>query len=162
MSSNTNSRSSPSGGNGTNSNSDRPRLTDAEKKQNHIASEQKRRQAIRMGFDRLAAMTPGMHGMGRSEATVLSNAVNEIKRQTEIKERLKRKLMKENPDITSDWFEKFYTDNVPAAAANVFTVRPGAAPAPASSSALNSPSGSNTGSTGSSSQGKSKRIKTEK
>jgi len=67
MSSTTNSRASPSTGNGSGSNSDRPRLTDAEKKQNHILSEQKRRQAIRMGFDRLAAMTPGMNGMGRSE-----------------------------------------------------------------------------------------------
>jgi hypothetical protein len=61
MSSNINSRNSPSGGNGSGSNNpDRPRLTDAEKKQNHILSEQKRRQAIRQGFDRLAAMTPGM------------------------------------------------------------------------------------------------------
>ena len=67
MSSANNSRSSPFAGNGSGSNTDRPRLTDAEKKQNHILSEQKRRQAIRMGFDRLAAMTPGMHGLGRSE-----------------------------------------------------------------------------------------------
>lgn len=66
-STNNNSRSSPSAGNGSGSNTDRPRLTDAEKKQNHILSEQKRRQAIRMGFDRLAAMTPGMNGLGRSE-----------------------------------------------------------------------------------------------
>ena len=70
MSSNNNSRSSPSAGTGSGSNSnDRPRLTDAEKKQNHILSEQKRRQAIRMGFDRLAAMTPGMNGLGRSEVS---------------------------------------------------------------------------------------------
>jgi hypothetical protein len=62
MSANMNSLNSPSGGgNGSGSNNnDRPRLTDAEKKQNHILSEQKRRQAIRQGFDRLAAMTPGM------------------------------------------------------------------------------------------------------
>ena len=33
---------------------DKPRLTEQEKKNNHIASEQKRRQAIREGFDRLA------------------------------------------------------------------------------------------------------------
>lgn len=68
-STNNNSRSSPSAGNGSGSNTDRPRLTDAEKKQNHILSEQKRRQAIRMGFDRLAAMTPGMNGLGRSEVS---------------------------------------------------------------------------------------------
>lgn len=109
MSSNANSRNSPSaGGNGSGGNNDRPRLTDAEKKQNHIISEQKRRQAIRQGFDRLAAMTPGMAGMGRSEAAVLNAAVGEIKTQTDLKARLKRKIMSENPSVTSEWFEAFY------------------------------------------------------
>jgi heteromeric Ino2p/Ino4p transcription factor len=51
--------------------SDRPRLTEAQKKENHIRSEQKRREAIRDGFDRLAAIVPGMEGQGRSEAVVL-------------------------------------------------------------------------------------------
>ncbi|KAG9714418.1 hypothetical protein KCU73_g16218, partial [Aureobasidium melanogenum] len=44
---------------------DKPRLTEQEKKNNHIASEQKRRQAIREGFDRLAEIVPGMSGQGR-------------------------------------------------------------------------------------------------
>ena len=38
---------------------DKTRLTEAEKKQNHIISEQKRRQAIRQDFDRLSTITPG-------------------------------------------------------------------------------------------------------
>jgi heteromeric Ino2p/Ino4p transcription factor len=159
MSSHANSRSSPSGGNGSASNSDRPRLTDAEKKQNHILSEQKRRQAIRMGFDRLAAMTPGMNGLGRSEATVLSHAVDEIKKQTAIKERIKRKLLKDHPDVDEAWFENFYKEGLveTTAAAAAAQIQPPAIP-------LGSPAPSNTSSTGSgssSSKGKSKRVKRE-
>jgi heteromeric Ino2p/Ino4p transcription factor len=52
-------------------NREKPRLTEQEKKSNHIASEQKRRQAIRDGFDRLASIVPGMAGQGRSENLVL-------------------------------------------------------------------------------------------
>lgn len=55
--------------------SPKSRLTDQEKKNNHIASEQKRRQAIREGFDRLATIVPGMEGQGRSEAIVLDATV---------------------------------------------------------------------------------------
>ncbi|KXL42751.1 hypothetical protein M433DRAFT_349970 [Acidomyces richmondensis BFW] len=51
------------------------RLTEAQKKQNHIVSEQKRREAIRAGFDQLASLVPGMAGQGRSEAVVLQATV---------------------------------------------------------------------------------------
>jgi len=51
--------------------SDRPRLSEQEKKNNHIASEQKRRLAIREGFDRLTEIVPGLEGQGRSESIVL-------------------------------------------------------------------------------------------
>ncbi|GAB1311235.1 Transcription factor [Madurella fahalii] len=55
---------------------DRPRpLTEAEKKANHIASEQKRRQAIREGFDRLSEIVPGLKGQARSEALVLNKTL---------------------------------------------------------------------------------------
>ncbi|CAI7627343.1 unnamed protein product [Penicillium palitans] len=50
---------------------DKPRLTDQEKKSNHIASEQKRRAAIREGFDRLTEL-------GRSESIVLQKTVDFI------------------------------------------------------------------------------------
>lgn len=56
-------------------NKEKPRLTEQEKKSNHIASEQKRRQAIREGYDRVADITPGMKGQGRSEALVLNAAI---------------------------------------------------------------------------------------
>ena len=60
---------------------DKPRLTEQEKKNNHIASEQKRRQAIREGFDRLANLVPGMEGQGRSESLVLNGAIIYLKEQ---------------------------------------------------------------------------------
>lgn len=50
---------------------ERPRLSEQEKKNNHIASEQKRRMAIREGFDRLTEIVPGLEGQGRSESIVL-------------------------------------------------------------------------------------------
>lgn len=53
---------------------EKPRLSEQEKKNNHIASEQKRRQAIREGFDEIADLTPGLSGHGRSEAMVLDGA----------------------------------------------------------------------------------------
>jgi hypothetical protein len=60
---------------------EKPRLTEQEKKNNHIASEQKRRQAIRDGFDRLANIVPGMTGQGRSENLVLQSTLDFLKKQ---------------------------------------------------------------------------------
>ncbi|KAL7943064.1 hypothetical protein V8C42DRAFT_329535 [Trichoderma barbatum] len=60
---------------------DKPRLTEEEKKQNHIASEQKRRQAIREGFDRLTELVPGLEGQGRSEGLVLKRTVDYMREQ---------------------------------------------------------------------------------
>ncbi|KAJ5221911.1 uncharacterized protein N7469_010798 [Penicillium citrinum] len=57
---------------------EKPRLTDQEKKNNHIASEQKRRAAIREGFDRLTELVPGLEGQGRSESIVLQKTVDFI------------------------------------------------------------------------------------
>ena len=83
---------------------DKPRLTEEEKKQNHIASgaqalgmltssymadtasfplEQKRRQAIREGFDRLTELVPGLEGQGRSEGVVLQKTVAFMREQLE-------------------------------------------------------------------------------
>jgi heteromeric Ino2p/Ino4p transcription factor len=67
---------------------DRPRLTEAQKKENHIRSEQKRREAIREGFDRLAAIVPGMEGQGRSEAVVLEATVKYLREQIVERQRI--------------------------------------------------------------------------
>jgi len=60
---------------------DKPRLTEQEKKTNHIASEQKRRAAIREGFDRLTELVPGLEGQGRSESIVLNKTVEFMRLQ---------------------------------------------------------------------------------
>ncbi|PGH00642.1 hypothetical protein AJ79_08158 [Helicocarpus griseus UAMH5409] len=64
---------------------EKPRLTEQEKKNNHIASEQKRRAAIREGFDRLTELVPGLEGQGRSEGVVLRKTVDFM--QTKLQER---------------------------------------------------------------------------
>ncbi|CAO3678328.1 unnamed protein product [Rhizopus microsporus] len=46
-------------------------LTDAEKKANHIASEKKRRQNIKLGFDQLIDIVPSLTQGNRSEAFIL-------------------------------------------------------------------------------------------
>lgn len=55
--------------------SERPHLTESEKKNNHITSEQKRRQNIRTGYDRLSETVPRLEGLARSEAYVLQETV---------------------------------------------------------------------------------------
>lgn len=71
-------RSSPLGGIPQD---EKPRLTEEQKRQNHITSEQKRRQAIRDGFDKLAEIVPGIQGQGRSEGHVLNVSVQHILEQ---------------------------------------------------------------------------------
>ncbi|KAK3995435.1 helix-loop-helix DNA-binding domain-containing protein [Cladorrhinum sp. PSN332] len=66
---------------------EKPRLTDKEKKQNHIASEQKRRQAIREAFDSLTHIVPDIEGQGRSEGIVLKATIEHIRE--EMRERLR-------------------------------------------------------------------------
>lgn len=67
---------------------DRPRLTEAQKKENHIRSEQKRREAIREGFDRLASIVPGMEGQGRSEAVVLEATLQLMREHIDKRQKL--------------------------------------------------------------------------
>ncbi|KAK0633380.1 hypothetical protein B0T14DRAFT_417225 [Immersiella caudata] len=78
---------------------DKPRLTEDEKKANHIASEQKRRMAIRQGFDRLTELVPGLEGLGRSEGTVLARTVEFLKEQIEERNRLLKELEKRGVQV---------------------------------------------------------------
>ena len=59
-------------------NPDGPRLSEAEKKKNHIKSEKKRREGIRDGFDRFAEAI-GIPGQGRSEAAVMARGTHFLK-----------------------------------------------------------------------------------
>ncbi|CAN8101079.1 unnamed protein product [Discula destructiva] len=57
---------------------DKPRLTEEQKRQNHITSEQKRRQGIRAGFDKLCEVVPGLRGQARSEGLVLNETTRHM------------------------------------------------------------------------------------
>ncbi|KAI8351586.1 hypothetical protein B0O80DRAFT_377072, partial [Mortierella sp. GBAus27b] len=67
-------------------------LTEAEKKANHIASEQKRRQNIRVGFDSLVEIVPSLSDCHRSEAVILQKSVEYIQRLLSQKKDLKNRV----------------------------------------------------------------------
>lgn len=68
-------------------------LTPAEKKANHIQSEQKRRQVIREAFDELTSIVPGLtQAQSKSEAVVLKRTVDYIAEQKAEKEKLTKEL----------------------------------------------------------------------
>ncbi|ORZ23868.1 hypothetical protein BCR41DRAFT_368975 [Lobosporangium transversale] len=67
-------------------------LTEAEKKANHIASEQKRRQNIRIGFDSLVEIVPTLSDCHRSEAVILQKSVDYIHRLLNQKNELKSRV----------------------------------------------------------------------
>ncbi|CAO3691980.1 unnamed protein product [Rhizopus stolonifer] len=67
-------------------------LTDAEKKANHIASEKKRRQNIRLGFDQLIEIVPTLTQGSRSEAFILQKSVDHIRHLVGIKNDLKSQI----------------------------------------------------------------------
>ncbi|KAL1934471.1 hypothetical protein VTP01DRAFT_6653 [Rhizomucor pusillus] len=67
-------------------------LTEAEKKANHIASEQKRRQNIRLGFDQLIEIVPSLSQGNRSEALILQKSVEYIRHLITVKNDLKNQV----------------------------------------------------------------------
>ncbi len=54
----------------------RDNLTEAQKRENHIHSEQKRRNLIRQGFDELCSLVPELKAGGYSKSAVLVHAAN--------------------------------------------------------------------------------------
>ncbi|ORY02222.1 hypothetical protein K493DRAFT_200507, partial [Basidiobolus meristosporus CBS 931.73] len=66
-------------------------LTEEEKRANHIASEQKRRNMIRTGFRDLSEIVPSLRDMNNSKSTILFKAVDFIKRLERKNQRLKNK-----------------------------------------------------------------------
>ncbi|KAL4970361.1 uncharacterized protein BDV14DRAFT_42407 [Aspergillus stella-maris] len=81
---------------------DKPRLTEQEKKNNHIASEQKRRAAIREGFDRLTELVPGLEGQGRSESIVLKKTVDFIHLQIQERKELIAEIERRGGRVNDD------------------------------------------------------------
>ncbi|KAI8066224.1 uncharacterized protein B0P05DRAFT_553455 [Gilbertella persicaria] len=67
-------------------------LTDDEKRVNHIASEQKRRNTIRLGFKELTDMIPTLKNINNSKSTILFKAVEYIKHLDKRNRNLRDKL----------------------------------------------------------------------
>ncbi|CDS14313.1 hypothetical protein LRAMOSA06483 [Lichtheimia ramosa] len=67
-------------------------LSEAEKKANHIASEQKRRQNIRLGFEQLIEVVPALSQGNRSEALILQKSVEHIRNLVSTKNDLKNQV----------------------------------------------------------------------
>lgn len=69
-----------------------PRLTDEERRANHIASEQRRRNAIRTGFKEMTELIPTLKNIHHSKSTILFKAAEYIrqleKRNRHLRERL--------------------------------------------------------------------------
>ncbi len=67
--------------------------------------EQKRREAIRAGFDRLCELVPGLKGQGRSEGLVLKTTVDYIKEQLKVRRELVHNLEGEGKDVDEKYKE---------------------------------------------------------
>ncbi|KAL7326541.1 Transcription factor [Mucor circinelloides] len=67
-------------------------LSEDQKKANHIASEQKRRANIRIGFDQLVDMVPALDSCHRSEALILQKSVEYIKDLVQDKNNLRERV----------------------------------------------------------------------
>lgn len=61
--------------------------------------EQKRRQGIRQGFDRLCEVVPGLQGQGRSEGHVLNETVRQALALIEERKRLVKELEDRGIDV---------------------------------------------------------------
>lgn len=94
----------------SNNYSQKARLTDEQKKNNHNTSEQARRQAIREQFEQLANMMPGWEGKGASEAKVMEAAVGYLKEQLQKKDELNERGVKIEAVVTEAEFDKIYND----------------------------------------------------
>jgi heteromeric Ino2p/Ino4p transcription factor len=69
------------------------------------STEQKRRQAIREGFDRLTELVPGLEGQGRSESIVLNKTVSYMRQQLREREQLVERIEQLGGSV-NDGFKK--------------------------------------------------------
>ncbi|CAF9918344.1 MAG: hypothetical protein HETSPECPRED_003732 [Heterodermia speciosa] len=101
---------------------EKPRLTDEQKKTNHINSEQNRRNFLRQQFDRLSEMVPGTKGKARSEAVVLEKLVDfghsQIEQGQRMIEEIERRGGYVDPEIRAKFFvpgrHRYHTGNAGA------------------------------------------------
>ncbi|KAI7902113.1 uncharacterized protein BX663DRAFT_486918 [Cokeromyces recurvatus] len=66
-------------------------LSEDQKRANHIASEQKRRANIRIGFEKLVEIVPTLSSGHRSEALILQKSIDHLKQLADLKTTLKAK-----------------------------------------------------------------------
>lgn len=64
--------------------------------------EQKRRQAIREGFDRLTELVPGLEGQGRSEGLVLKRTVEYMRQQIQERRALVDRIEQSGGQVDED------------------------------------------------------------
>ncbi|RCH98012.1 hypothetical protein CU098_011370 [Rhizopus stolonifer] len=67
-----------------------PAPKNEQKKANHIASEQKRRANIRIGFEKLIDIVPTLSNGHKSEAVILQNSVDYLRHLIDVKTSLKQ------------------------------------------------------------------------
>lgn len=80
----------------------KPRLTEAEKRANHVASEQKRRQKIRDAYLRISHIVPGAEGKERSEEALLRLYLDYVKNLTEQRQLLIRMVESEGAFVEDE------------------------------------------------------------
>lgn len=83
--------------------SPKPHLSEEQKKANHIASEKKRRTNIREQYDKLAEMTPGMEGQGRSEGKVLEEVVKHGRKLLQERNMLIEEIEKRGGSVANEF-----------------------------------------------------------
>ncbi|KAI8062518.1 hypothetical protein BC940DRAFT_349576, partial [Gongronella butleri] len=89
-------------------------LTEEQKKANHIASEQKRRANIRIGFDQLVDIVPTLSHCHRSESLILQKSYDYIHQLIDTKSQLKDRvrelqvLLGDLPDNDSSEDDEIY------------------------------------------------------
>lgn len=71
----------------------RENLSEEQKRENHIKSEQKRRTLIKQGFEDMESLIPGMKGGGFSKATMLTMATEWLESMKEGNRQLKEQLV---------------------------------------------------------------------
>ena len=87
---------------------EKPRLTDDQKKTNHITSEQNRRNYLRSQFDRLSETVPGTKGKARSEALVLEKLVEYGNAQLEEGRKMIEEIESHGGSVDAETKAKYY------------------------------------------------------
>ncbi|OQO01905.1 hypothetical protein B0A48_12378 [Cryoendolithus antarcticus] len=98
-------------------------LTEDQKRANHVKSEQKRRNEIRIGCERLASLL-NMKGQGKSEARILELTVQAIKEQLALKEAIKQHIEETRGQASVNAVDEMYREAMEEAKTNNYGIGP--------------------------------------